>query len=237
MACFGLDTNLPLGVTTTNCDQYLPGVYSGGINVQNNRNAIFQPGGYVMQNGSGFTVKGTAYICGGLRTDPNALQPVLHCNEDPTTGDGMLVYNQSGGYFQITAGGSAILQGPPLFTTDASGNNTPTRYAGILFFQDRTSPATGNGASQQHQLGGGGLLQLQGTVYITNTTKTIKSSGGSQYQLVNYHGNPGSGTFIVGEIIVDALSIVGGSQINMQLEAEGYLKLTQIALIGGGPHS
>lgn len=228
------------------CDQYLPGFYPNGISIGSNpgatKTAIFQPGVYVMGNGSGFSVPNNknVYICGGLRASSNVLSPVIGCNpsgdstfakEDPVTGDGMLVYNQGvdkkgmGGQFSITGSSNAYLQGTP----------ETSIYKGILFFQDRASPATGSGSSQQHQLGGGGTLALQGTIYITNTKSTILDTG--KFQQVNYHGGPCSSTFLLGMIIVDALSISGGGCVNMALEATSYLAVEQVALIGGGPHS
>lgn len=249
---------------STGCDMYLPGVYQNGILIGSNgakatSTAIFQPGVYVVQNGSGgsgFSVpdKRNVYICGGLRVNPNILQPVVGCTPDPVTGDGMLVYNQfsnptnPGGTFQITASSNASLQGPPEIQVDASGkpildssgNPIITRYAGILFFQDRASPANNSepGKSKPHALGGGGCIELQGTIYITNTLDTINLSKPNydHYQEVNYHGHPCSGTFLIGEIITDALTLAGGSVINMTLDSMAVFKIQQIALIGGGPH-
>jgi hypothetical protein len=233
----------------TGCDMYLPGVYQNGILIgsmgSTTKSAVFQPGVYVMQGGSGFSVPNTknVYICGGLRTSPNVLSPVLGCTEDPVTGDGMLVYNQNnggtgGGLFSITGGANAYLQGTPEFTWDLT--KTPpvavqSRYAGILFFEDRTADShPGSGVTKEHTLGGAGTLQLMGTIYLTNTVDTITTTG--NYQRLVYHGGPCSGTYLIGMIIVDVLQLNGGGCINMVLEITPFLKIRQIALSGGGPH-
>jgi hypothetical protein len=181
--------------------------------------AIFQPGIYWMDGGVGFgsSSSGGMMMCSGTG-----------CMTDSVTQNGMLVYNSGGGLFSVTGSASVSLLGTPY--------SSP--YKGILFFQDRASPATGGGAgASPHALGGGGTLQLQGTIYITNTVDTILNSGGVTYQQVKYHGGPCSSTFTMGMIIVDALTLTGGGCINMSLDPASYLKITQVALIGGGPHS
>jgi len=73
---------------------------------------------------------------------------------------------------------------------------------GILFFQDRTTTGTG-------QWGGGGQFLLAGTMYF-HQNGTFNAT----FQL---NGNPGSSTYILGEIIADKLSMSGTPNINMQL--------------------
>jgi hypothetical protein len=212
---YGCPSSTTLGSNVQHCIVYSPGIYSSGISLSHDM-GIFQPGIYWMDNGSGFGTSsfGGMMMCSGTG-----------CTNDSVTQSGMLVYNSGGGLFSVTGSSNVSLSGTP----DSSA------YKGILFFQDRNSPATGNGASSQHTLGGGGGLQLQGTIYITNTRNTITSTG--HYQQVNYHGGPCSSTFTMGMIIVDALTIKGGGCINMLLDPTAYLTALQVALIGGGPHS
>ena len=214
---YGCPTAATLGAQVKNCLVYSPGIYSATINPGQDM-AIFQPGIYWMDNGVGFgsSSHGGLMTCSGTG-----------CITDAVTQTGMLVYNSGGGYFSITGSSSVTLLGTP----------ETSIYKGILFFQDRASPPTGSGASSQHQLGGGGTLELQGTIYITNTTSTILGSAGhTHFQQVNYHGGPCSNTFLLGMIIVDALSLAGGGCVNMTLETASYLKVEQVALVGGGPH-
>lgn len=95
----------------------------------------------------------------------------------------------------------------------------------MLFFQDRAAPATA------HILGGGGCLALQGTIYATNTVSTIVASAGAHFQTIEYHGNPCSSTFTLGEIITDALTLKGTANLQMLLESQGFLKTRQVALV------
>ena len=223
---------------TGTCTLYRPGTYSGGIQVKN-QNAIFMPGVYVMQNGSGFTdgPNGNSQMCvvSQPTLPPGATWPSVGagCVADLNgqTGNGMVVYNQGGGQFSVGANGNAYLQGS--LDTDASGN--PARYAGMLFFEDRTAPANNQSTHNPHVIGGGGTLILYGTIYTTNTAKSIKTTP-STYQEIELHGNPGGNTYLVGEIITDALSLKGTSTIKMVLSALAFLKVQQVALVGGGPH-
>jgi Flp pilus assembly protein TadG len=236
---------LNYGCTGT-CTLYQPGSYPNGLYIKTDT-AIFQPGVYVM-NGS--TKDGNKQIAFGIGAGGNVQMCVVSaagkpagwpsvgtgCVADPNldatghsiTGNGMLVYNNSvgnAGTFDISANGSAFLEGTP--EVDVSGN--PTRYAGILFFENHALPAA------THNLGGGGTMELLGTIYVTNTVDTILKSP-STFQTVHYQGNPGSTTLLIGMIITDELSLGGDSSINMQLESMGFLKVQQVALIGGGPH-
>jgi hypothetical protein len=93
---------------------------------------------------------------------------------------------------------------------------------GILFFQNRSQ------ASVQADWGGGGQLLLSGTIYIHQCTigsANAPDAGGTGCDTSNaytdsvwFHGNPSSGSFIVGEIITDTLSMNGAKAgINMDL--------------------
>jgi len=221
------------GCTNSNgCDLYSPGRYASGINYNGNKTAIFKPGVYVMGASNGFavTANGTVQMC-VVNTLANWPPVGTGCAADSVTGDGMLVYNEGGGNFALTGNGSAKLKGTP--ETDGSGN--PSRFAGMLFFQDRSSPATGN---KPHVLGGGGCIDLIGTIYTTNTLATMSAAGGANhYQELEYHGTPCSGTVRLGEIITDMLTFKGTPTLKMQLSSQSFVKIQQVALVGGGPHS
>jgi len=135
-------------------------------------------------------------------------------NSAETGGQGMVVYNHGGGTFAVGANGDANLVG----AADASV------YKGILFFQDRSSPAATGGGS--HQLGGGGNLVLNGTIYINNSAMTS-----TLYQNVRLRGNSGNQTLIRGEIIVSALDLGGGGTIRMNLNPASILTVRQVALV------
>ncbi len=194
------------------CYIYYPGRYPmpGNIDLQiKNRVALFAPGLYWVDKG-------------GFQGQANSnLAMCTTCATDPVTGSGMIVYNTGNGandIFDVGSNGSANLQGPP----------NGSIYKGIIFFQDRTSPAhTGSGA---HKLGGGGDLQIRGTIYLTNTEARMLANP-ARYQELRLRGNSGNLTKIYGEIIVDVLNMGGNSTITMQLDPDYLLPITQVALV------
>jgi hypothetical protein len=125
------------------------------------------------------------------------------------------------GRIDISANGGANLVGSCGAWTPCVGDTT---YKGILFFQNR------NTVAQTHTLGGGGAMTLQGTIYLTNTID-IMSATSSQYQSLTLQGGSGSGTKIQGEIIVGSLALGGNGSITMNLNANRYLLVSQIALV------
>jgi len=118
------------------------------------------------------------------------------------------------GRFNIAANGGSSLIGSPLNSV----------YKGVLFFQNR------NTVAQTHTMGGGGTMTLQGTIYLTNTIATMSTTP-TQYQALTLQGGPGSGTLIQGEIIVGSLALGGNGAITMNLNANRYLLVSQIALV------
>jgi hypothetical protein len=148
----------------------------------------------------------------------------------------MVIYNTgpagnptNAGVFDINTGVTAKFMGAGIST--ASPPASPSGpYYGILFFQDRNSVAhTTNNNS--HTFGqGNGCFDLVGTIYITNTVATMTADA-AHYQLITYNGTPCSSTVNQGEIIVSALSIVGTTNINMQLYPFSFLKIRKVALI------
>ena len=73
-------------------------------------------------------------------------------------------------------------------------------------------------------------------MYITNTLE-IMLNDSTHVQAVTYNGGPSGKTLVMGEVIVDQLSMVGNTTFTMYLTPGHYLPITQVALIGGGPHS
>jgi len=200
------------------CQVYSPGIYTTGINVQNNL-GIFQPGIYYLDNTSGFQSGAHGYM---------QMCPVSACAIDPTinsTQPGMVVYNHTNGIFSVGANGDVNLVGSDLASA----------YKGILFFEDRSAPAHISG-SNVHSLGGGGNLTLIGTIYITNcdsrdTTCSGTAMTSTLYQNLKIAGNSGNTTLIQGEIIASALDLRGGGTISMTLSSTASLTVRTVALV------
>jgi hypothetical protein len=182
---------------------YAPGRYTGGIGISN-QTAVFMPGIYYIVNGNfGNGANGDMYMATGYT--------------DAATGwtGNMLVYMTGNGVFSLGANSTANLVGSP----------ANSAYKGILFFEDRASPA------HTHQIGSGGSqISLSGTLYLTNDLATMQATP-SQYQTVSLQGNSGSATVINGEIITGALTIGGGPSITMNLNAGQTVHVRQVALV------
>ena len=143
------------GVTRTNykldtgSDNLLPGVYYGGIELNNNARVNLSPGVYILAGG-------------GLRMTSNAR----------IAGTGVTFYNTQGPGFpyqpiKIESNTRVQLSAP---TTDP--------YAGILFWQDpkvgRLDPMTGNDAVNRFESSGN--LVLEGALYFPDQILRLESN-------------------------------------------------------------
>jgi hypothetical protein len=133
-----------------------PGVYCGGIDVQNNIYTL-TPGIYIL-------------VGGGLKTQ-SANSHVV--------GNGVLIYNT----FGATTNHGNISYDP----IDLNANSTVElraprsgTYAGILFFEDRASPACDD------EYGGGTSAVYEGTIYARNAAVYMSGNSGADaaYTLV-----------------------------------------------------
>jgi hypothetical protein len=119
-----------------------PGVYTGGISVSGTGSLTLLPGVYYM-DGGGFTFSGQGNLLG----------------------NGVMIYNAPGNGnsagIGVTGQGSMVLSGP-----------TSGPYAGITFFQDRTSNVTGN------VQGAGGNTSITGTFYFAGALLNVSGNGG-----------------------------------------------------------
>jgi hypothetical protein len=217
------------GTAPATCTEYLPGLYSS-IDLTGVNSAIFDPGIYYIKGG-GFTLKN------------DTVQMCSSCAADPTTANGMLIYDtctaapscsagsDSTGGFTVDTNVSAQLLGAGVSSINLTAAPA-SPYYGILFFEDRNADAhKGNGAHGSHTLGqGNGCFSVIGTIYITNTLGIMKGDP-THYQSVAYNGTPCSATQNYGEIIVSQLKVVGTSNLNMGLFPTGFLHVRQIALV------
>ncbi len=147
-----------------------PGVYCGGINIRNNTYTL-NPGNYVL-------------VGGGLTTQ-NANSAVV--------GNGVMIYNTfdaSHAYSPISLSGNS--------TVSLKAPTTGT-YAGILFFEDRSAPASSD------DYGGGSSAVYEGVIYAPKAALTLygNSSVSAKYTM----------------IVADTISLVGTSGINNDYSA------------------
>jgi hypothetical protein len=193
------------------CMLYSPGAYPTGIDGKLST-VIFKPGIYYIQNG-GMTCSALCdmYMATGQPADGSS------GTNTGWTGN-MMVYNTGTGAINLGANGNVNLVGAPI----------DSKYLGILFFEDRNAAA--NTGKNAHSLGGGGSLQLSGTIYLTNPLATMNGAA-SHYQELSLQGTSGNSTYIQGEIIVGALSMGGNGAITMNLNSNSYLTIRQVAMV------
>jgi hypothetical protein len=195
------------------CTLLTPGLYASGLSLKNTT-ALFLPGIYYVSTG-GFSC---ASNCDAMMAPGAPADTITGTNWDGTlSGGGMLVYMTGSGQFNLGSNGSVNL----------IGSKADSAYDNILFFEDPTAGA--NTGSQAHSLGGGGNMSLYGTIYLTN--RLAKGSTSNTYQELDLQGNPGNSTLIQGEIIVDALTLSGNAGIQMNLNSNRIVLVSQIALV------
>src|SRR5579864_261347 len=133
-----------------------------------------------------------------------------NCNINPGSGGG-------GGF------------GDPLGTNDPDGEQR-----GILFFQDRAQALTNK---NQPSWGGGGSMLLAGTMYFHQCITTGKDTGlgcdttnafTDQFSL---GGTPSSSTYVLGDVIVDELSLSGNAGLTMDLNPSATNTTLKAALV------
>lgn len=94
-----------------------------------------------------------------------------------------------------------------------------TGVRGLLFFQNRANGSTAGDENGQTNMQGGGGLALSGTLYAHNCPNSPScNQPPTDYQaFIQLQGTPGSGTYILGEIVADQLIEAGNGSIGMQL--------------------
>lgn len=230
------------------CDLYSAGYYSKGIDVQN-ATAIFEPGLYYLNGGlaldsnslvrpstgAGDNTQGTVFfLTGGVQKCSG--QTGLVCvgaNSGSKSNVDSFVTSQA-----TCAGGPspdprlnlpATLNGNVLLAPCTGPYGDPTgQYRGVLFFNDRTN-SNGGG------WGGGGGFLLAGSIYFhhCNSTGTGVNCGAPPtYYNSNFsfQGNSGSSSYVIGNIIVDQLTMGGSPTINMALNPNPTLGVLKASL-------
>jgi hypothetical protein len=237
------------------CVLYTPGVYPSGIAVGpgGSSTAVFDPGLYYVTGGlalnSGSTVRpgngagdgsqGVIFYFSGSSTVSVAADSGSKAGLDAfntTSGSGSLANG-----IKCTATSSIpsnlpatllgnILLGPctgyygdPLGAADTLGIQR-----GFLFFQDRSA------RNVDPRWGGGGQFLLAGTMYFhsCNASGTGVGCGTAPTyynDIFSLSGNSGSGTYVLGDIVADNLTLGGTSGITMDLnptKAYSILKAT-----------
>jgi len=241
------------------CDEYTPGYYATGISIgpgggSNGVTAIFDPGLYYVKGGMQLNSNSTVRPAIGAPDPANMggtifylAGPFPNCSGNP----GSLCVDANSGSKAvppaIDAFDTSVVQCPggdppdPPLPATLNGNillapcagtygDPLGKNRGILFFQDRNTNGTG-------QWGGGGQFLLAGTMYFHQCNSATAGAGtgcataGAFNATFKLNGNPGSSTYILGEIITDKLSLSGTPAINMQLNPNAAYSTLKATLL------
>lgn len=234
--------------------------YMGGVGLQLNSNSCARmstqagPGTFNGWGGVMFYFSGTAT----LNVASNAGDPTSNNSCDTTypynvsngapTGFGVSCDSNAASHvpanLPATLTGNALLApckgtwGDPYLAAGLAVPANPGTQRGILFFQDRSAMGV------QSTAGGGGSYAMAGTFYfhscsstaIDGTTGTSCSSpttysnGFYFNDTLQMQGNPGASSYILGEIIVDNLSLGGSASIYMDLSPSSALNVYKASL-------
>lgn len=243
------------------CVLYTAGAYPGGIAVGpgGSATAIFDPGLYYVTGGfalnSGSTVRpgngagdgsgGTTFYFAGSGTGAGTVS----VNANSGTKTGLDPFNTASGTGSLALGvactGSStvpsnvpgtingnILLGPCTgYYGDPLGASDPLGVQrGFLFFQDRS------GRNVQPSWGGGGQFLLAGTMYFhscnASGTGTGCGSPPTYYNdILSLIGNAGSGTYVLGSIVTDNLTLGGTSGITMDLNPTKAYSIMKVSIL------
>ena len=152
----------------------------------------------------------TGVKCTATSTIPTNLPAQIPAN--PATEGANILLGSCTGYY-----------GDPLGATDPNGVQR-----NFVFFQDRSATAV------QPSWGGGGQFLLAGTMYFhsCNAAGTGLGCGSTPTyfsDIFKMQGTSGSGTYVLGDIVTDNLTLGGTSGITMDLnpaQSSGILKAT-----------
>lgn len=112
--------------------------------------------------------------------------------------------------------------------TPSTDTFSATGVRGLLMFQDH---ANGDQQGQSTMQGGGGFA-LSGTLYSHNCTASPCNAFPTDYNaFIQLQGAPGSGTFILGEIVTDQLVESGTGSIGMQLNPNAVYFILKASML------
>jgi hypothetical protein len=233
---------------SNNCIELSPGYYPSGISTNGYQTYIFLPGIYYM--GGSLNAQGSATLRMATPCSPS-------CSTlSTTTGqqtDGVMFYFLSGSInisgcsgcansdlsvpsTALTCDGSApiaslgmpsMLSGNVLVGEctavgtywDSGGDTTDVRGTpgsrGLLFYQAHSD-------TTQPQFTGSGALTFSGALYFHSSTYS---------DLLSLSGGTSTGTFVLGQIVADKVSLTGSGVINMALNPAASTQLLKVGML------
>ena len=222
------------------CDEYSPGYYGSGITVQN-RTAIFLPGIYYVNNGFNMGANSILRpaIISGAATGSMFYLTGSSSSVSVASNSGTQTFAKNN-IDQFNTTYVSCPKGATETVTDASGNalsaldgnvllgmctgtygDPLSENRGMLFYQDHSSSFKNK--TSEPNFGGGGSLLLAGNMYFHNTT--------NYSDLLTLGGGSGSGTYVLGDIVTDQLTLSGTSFIGMDLNPTNAYNILKVELL------
>jgi hypothetical protein len=211
-------------IVLNNTTQVLePGVYRGGIQLKNSSIALLRPGIYVF-DGGGLDVGAQASFC-SISTTSTATDCSNWAANCPDLTCGVLLFNrgtQTGanamGELAVGAGATLKLRA----YDDRAMGNAFVEYRNLLLWQDANPVPTSTYAQPTVRLGGGGQVEMSGTLYAPNAP--VYMTGGSG-------GSGGSATNITLQFICWDLQVQGNSSFHFYYNSEEFARPTDYGLV------
>lgn len=231
-----------------NCMEFSPGYYPNGIPISGNQTYIFLPGIYYL--GGPLAVSGGTTLRMATPCQPSC-SPLSSSVGQQT--DGLMFYFYSGSInisgnsgtntalipvpsASLTCDGSApsaalnmpsTLNGNVLWGQcatngtywDAGGDTSDSRGSpgsrGIMMYQDHANTA-------QPVFGGSGAMSFSGSLYFHSS---------SYSDIFTLSGGSSTGTFILGEVVADQISLNGNGAVNLALNPAPSVELLKVGML------
>jgi len=216
---YPLGINLPLVMNSYSTAIFKPGIYYMGASLiasGSNTLRIAKPTGYAQTDGVMFYFNGgTINIsgCSGCTTSgiDNVASTDLTCNGSAPMAALGMASSLSGNvlYGQCTASGTYWDSGGD--TTDSA---SITGSRGLLIFQDHSNISV-------PVLTNSGSIVFSGVLYFHSTT---------YLDLLSISGGASSGTFVLGQIVADQVSLTGSGIIRLALSPSAITPLPKVAI-------
>jgi hypothetical protein len=193
-----------------------PGIYTGGIRLQNTSQAWLKPGIYVI-DGGGIDVGSQAGIF-SIESSTVATSILTWASDCRQGACGVLLYNRAGsstamGSISIGAGATVMLR-PYQPNVDLTGMSVEA-YRNLLFWQTASPLPATNFNQPQISLGGGGVLSMSGTLYAPSAK--IYLTGGSG-------GAGGDALDLTLQFVTWDMQIQGNSSFHFHYSNENFAK-------------
>jgi hypothetical protein len=217
------DNSGATGNSSEACLEFGPGYYPSGISPMNyitiNTVRMAKPSGYQQTDGVMFYFySGSFNVSGCSGCTGNGGGKINPVNTTDLTCDGSSPPASLGMGSTISGNvlwGMCATNGTYF---DAGNDTTDTRgnpgSRGLLFFQDHAN-------TTQPTFSGSGALAFAGALYFHST---------SYADLLNISGGASSGTFILGEIIVDKVNLSGSGAIRLALSPSNTTPLSKVGV-------